>query len=88
MKNAKQRIVKEAKKNFILKLTGIFCNIVSSYLFIWALHSGEISKVNAVYQSMMIFSVLAGILILKEKQDIFKKLLGTMVTIIGVMLLI
>lgn len=87
MKNAATRIIKEARKNFLFKMAGISANIISSYLFIWALHSGEVSKVNAIYQSMMIFSVLAGIMILKERQDILRKLLGTAVTIIGVILL-
>ena len=87
MKDAQSRIIKEAKKNFLFKITGIFANVVSTYLFIWALHKGEVSKVNAIYQSMMILSVLAGIFILKEKQDIFKKLLGSIITIIGVILL-
>lgn len=87
MKNAKSRIIKEAKKNFLFKIAGIFANVVSTYLFIWALHVGEVSKVNAVYQSMMILSVLAGIFILNERKDIFKKLLGSVVTVIGVILL-
>lgn len=87
MKNAKNRILSEAKKNFPIKLAGILGNIVSSYLFIWALHSGDVSRVNAVYQGMLIISVLAGIIILKEKKEIFRKLLGTAMTIIGVILL-
>lgn len=87
MKNAKRRIFNEAGKNFPLKLAGILGNIVSSYLLLWALHTGEVSRVNAIYQGMLIVSVLAGIIILKEKQDIFRKLLGTAVTIIGVILL-
>ncbi len=87
MKNAKKRIIKGARKNLMLKLIGIVCNILSSYFIIWALHTGEVSKVNAIYQSMMIFSVLAGIIILKEKQDILKKLIGSIITIAGVILL-
>lgn len=87
MKNAKKRILDDGKRNFPLKLAGISGNIVSSYLFLWALHTGEVSKVNAIYQGMLVVSVLAGIIILKERQDIFRKLLGTTITIIGVILL-
>lgn len=87
MKNAKSRIINEAKKHTSLKLAGIFGNIISTYLFLWALHTGEVSKVNAIYQGMLIVSVLAGIIILKERQDILRKLLGSVVTIIGVILL-
>lgn len=73
--------------NFFLKIAGILGNIVSSYLLLLALRGGEVSKVNAVYQGMLIFSVLAGIIILKERQDIFKKLLGSIITLTGVILL-
>lgn len=87
MKNSVKRIIREGKKNFTFKMAGIFANIISSYLFIWALHFGEVSKVNAVYQSMLIFGVLAGIIFLKERENIFKKLLGSAMTVIGVILL-
>ena len=87
MKNAKTRIFNEAKKHLPLKLAAISGNIVTTYLFILALHTGEVSRVNAIYQGMLIISVLAGIIILKERQDILRKLLGSIVTVVGVILL-
>ena len=88
MKNAKKRIFTESKKNLPIKLIRIFGNVASSYLLVWALQGGDVSRVNAIYQGMLIFSVLAGIIVLKERKDILRKLLGTAVTIIGVVLLI
>lgn len=87
MKNAKKRILGEARKNFPIKLAGILGSVVSSYLLVWALHSGDVSRVNAIYQGMLIVSVLAGIIILKERKNLLRKLLGSVVTIIGVILL-
>jgi len=40
-----------------------------------------------MYQGMMVLSVLGGIILLKERKDILKKLVGTAVTIVGVILL-
>lgn len=85
MKNPIKRLIKQT--NLPLKILAVLANVISSILFLIALKSGEVSKVNAIYQSMMILSVLAGIIILKERKDIFKKLLGSAVTIIGVVLL-
>ncbi len=84
---AYRRIKKFTKKNFLLKSFAIVINVLSIYLFLFALRMGEVSKVNAIYQGMMVFSILAGIFILKEKKDILKKILGTVITIIGVLLL-
>ncbi len=73
--------------NWSLKTFAPFLNAIALYLFIIALRIGEASKVNAIYQGMLIFSVLAGIIFLKERENIGKKLIGTGVTIIGVLLL-
>jgi drug/metabolite transporter (DMT)-like permease len=74
-------------ENVTLKLLAVVFNIASQYLFTWALFYGEVSKAIALYQSMMIFSVVAGIIFLKEREDIKKKILGTVITLIGVLLL-
>ncbi len=87
MKNSKSRIIKLFKTNIWIKTIGISFSILQLYLFIVALRYAEASKVNTIYQSMMIFSVLAGIILLKERQDIGKKLIGATITIIGVVLL-
>ncbi|MDE2025362.1 MAG: EamA family transporter [Patescibacteria group bacterium] len=87
MKNAKKRIQMLFKKKIFLKSFAILINVASVYLFTQALRVGDASKVTAIYQGMMILSVLAGIVVLKEKQDIKRKLIGAVITLIGVYLL-
>lgn len=87
MKNRKNRLKEFFKKRIFLKTITLVIHIVASLLFMIALRLGEASKVNAVYQGMMILSVLAGIIFLKERTDIVKKLLGATITIVGVVLL-
>ena len=87
MKNAKQRIIKMLKKNIVLKSLAISVNIASVYLFTQALRIGDASKVTAIYQGMMIVSVVGGIVVLHEREDVGKKIVGTCVTLAGVTLL-
>lgn len=87
MKHAKQRIHYMCTNKISLKIGAIIINVLSSYLLVFALQKGTASQVNAMYQGMMIVSVLAGIIILKEREGIVKKLIGTGVTVIGIILL-
>jgi drug/metabolite transporter (DMT)-like permease len=87
MKNAKPRIMKILQNNLSIKLLAFGANIISVYLFTVALRLGEPGKVNAIYQGMFITSILTGIIFLHEKQDIKKKLIGAVITIIGVIVL-
>lgn len=87
MKGAKQRIKREFTQHFFVKIGAILLNITSSYLLLFALQTGSASQANAVYQGMMILSVLAGIVLLKERKDIAKKLIGTAAAILGLILL-
>lgn len=87
MHKRKERIQKVFKNRLSLKLLALFVNIISVYLFTTALRFGDSGKVTAIYQGMLITSIIAGILFLKEREDIWKKLLGTIVTLVGVLLL-
>lgn len=87
MKNPKMRILVEFRRNLPIKIVANFIHVLSAYFLVLALKIGEVSKVTAIYQGMMIVAVLAGIIFLKESEDIFKKLLGATVTIVGVILL-
>lgn len=87
MKNTPARIKKLTYTNLSLKSLAGCVSVVQLLIFIAALHVGDASKVNAVYQGMLIFSVLSGILILHETKDIRKKLIGTFITVIGVLVL-
>jgi len=87
LKTAKKRIVSSVKTNFPLKLLTGLINALSMYLLAWAIKLGPISLVTAVYQSMMLTSVLAGIFVLREKEDVGKKIVGSIISLIGVLLL-
>jgi len=87
MKNFRQRISDFFKKNLLVKIVAVIANVISSYLLVYALQKGDVSRVMGIYQGMMIVSVLGGIIILKEKEDILRKILGTAITLIGVLLL-
>lgn len=87
MPNAKKRISAMFHQRLLLKTFAIGVNIISVYLFTIALRIGDASKVTAVYQGMMVVAVLAGIVILKEREDVVRKLVGTGVTLGGVYLL-
>ena len=87
MKNARKRIAINIKASLGIKLLAIGFNIVSMFFFALAMQTGEASKVNAVYQGMLVFAVVAGIVFLNERKDIPKKIIGTAVTVIGVVLL-
>lgn len=87
MKNSQTRISNGLKTHIALKTFAALISIIQIYLFVVALQYGDASKVNAVYQSMMIFAVIAGIIFLKERERIVQKLIGATVTIIGVVLL-
>jgi drug/metabolite transporter (DMT)-like permease len=87
MKNSKQRITRLFKTNIVVKTLSISLSLAALFLFMAAIRVGDASKVNAVYQGMMIFAVIAGIIFLKEREHIVKKLVGATVTIVGVVLL-
>lgn len=87
MKNSKERFSTLFKSNLFIKSLAIGLNIIGLLLFTFALRYGEASKINAVYQGMLILSVLAGIIFLKERENIARKLIGATITIVGVVLL-
>ncbi len=87
MKDARNKIPLMLKTNFRLKSLAIGINAAGLFLFTLALRTTDTSKVSAIYNGMLIFSVLAGIILLRERENIGRKLIGTVVTLIGVLLL-
>ncbi len=85
--NSTVRLKKIFHNNLKVKLLAIAVNAISIYVFTAALRFGDSGKVTAVYQGMIIVSILAGIIFLKERTDIGKKLIGAAITIIGVVVL-
>jgi uncharacterized membrane protein len=87
MKDTKVRLKKFTKANMLLKSFTVTLSIIFLYLSIAALRLIDASIFNAIYQGMLFFAVLAGIIFLKERQDIKKKLIGATITIVGVTIL-
>lgn len=88
MKDSKKRLLESSKKNVLPKFIAAVASIGAGYLLIAALAVGDVSKVNAIYQGMMVTGVVAGIVLLKERQDVVKKLIGMAIAIIGIILLV
>lgn len=87
MKSPKKRIITIFKKNPLKILAASGFNIIAMYLYVLALRLGDVSKVTAIYQGMMIVSIIFGIVLLKEKKDVVKKVIGATITIVGVSIL-
>ena len=88
MKNTKLRLIKSFNNRIKNNLTFVSFNIVAMYLYTEALRIGPASKVVGAYQSMMIVAVILGIVVLKEKENIVRKLIGATLTLGGVWWLI
>jgi drug/metabolite transporter (DMT)-like permease len=85
--NSTKRLKKIFQNNLLIKIIAIGFNVISVYVFTAALRFGDSGKVTAVYQGMIIVSILAGIIFLHERKDIGKKLVGAAITIVGVVVL-
>lgn len=87
IKNPRNRLKHIFGSNIKLKLFAAVMNTISMYLYTQALITGPVGQVLAIYQAMMIVSVIGGIFILNERQDARKKILGTIITLAGVAVL-
>lgn len=86
MKNSLARIWQSVSSKFPqIALAGSY-NIASSYLLVEALRVSDASKAVGVYQAMTLFSVFYGIFILNERDKIARKIIGSIIVIIGVIL--
>ena len=86
--NWKERVTKVFKKSYKKIFIATIFNCSAMYFLVWAFKEGSVGKVATIYQSMTLVSVMVGINFLKEKEDIWKKVIGSVVTIAGVLLLI
>lgn len=62
-------------------------NFFSMYGYLIALKYGSATIATGLYHGMTIFAVLAGIIFLREREDIWKKVIGSLITIAGVIIL-
>lgn len=87
MKNSTNRLKSVLKHQGWVKVLAAGSNIVSMFFYTYALKVGPVSKVTAIYQGMLVLSVLAGIVVLGERGDVVKKLIGSVGVLFGVLLL-
>ena len=87
MNSPRERIRNSVRTNLMSKLLSGILSAVSVYLLAVAVSIGPVSKVSAIYQGMMVVAIIAGIVFLNERQDVGRKLVGSTITMVGVMLL-
>ena len=87
MKKNIQKIKTEFKTHFCYKVLAFSANLLAMYLMLLALQTGPVGIITAIYQGMMIFAVLAGIFLLQEKKNLTQKIIGSLITLIGILLL-
>lgn len=87
MKNQKTRIKTFIQNKLNLKILFNIFNFFAFYGYTLAIKYGSVSIVTAIYHGMIIFAVLAGIFFLKEREDMTKKIVGSIITILGIFLL-
>jgi len=73
-------------KNYKLALTGGCASFTAYALVVWAFTMAPIAMVTALRETSIIFALLLGVFVLKERLDLIK-ILASMVTLLGVGLL-
>jgi len=87
MKDSSHRLTRIFKDRLWIKFAASLANVLAMYFYIFALTVGPVSKVSGIYQAMLIASVFAGIIFLNEREDLKKKIVGSIIVIAGVVLL-
>jgi drug/metabolite transporter (DMT)-like permease len=87
MKSGVKRIKKELSHDLHLKILPGAANSIAMFFYFLALQLGPVSTVTAIYQGMMVVSVATGILFLGERENIRQKIIGTFITVGGIMIL-
>lgn len=87
MKNAQNRIASIPRVSLRNNFFGAMSNVVAMYLSVSAVRIGSTSKVSAVYQGMMVIALFYSIVVLKEKKQLWQKIIGACVVVLGLSLL-
>ncbi len=87
MKDGIKRVFKTFRINLAGKILAGLVASSSTFLLAKAIELGPVSIVTALYQGMMIVSVLAGIIFLKEREGALRKIAGSFIALAGVLLL-
>lgn len=85
--NRRKRISDELRlQRWAFVATG-FLLALSIFFLMKSLQLGEASRVLPIYASSVVFSVVAGIVLLKERERLSQKVFGVLVTFLGVLVL-
>jgi len=67
-------------------LLALFLGTLALFLSLQAISMTELSRVNPILESFKILTILSGIIFLQEKERVWQKILGGILTVIGVVL--
>ena len=88
MKNSKNRIVSTLKKKW-RSLLGVDLFDTGTWFFITAAYQvGKVGIITSVHQSIALVGVLVGIVFLNERERLWQKIVGTVITATGVLFLV
>lgn len=80
----KTRAKQFAKHKIFPKIGASFLNVCALFLSVYALSVGPVAKSSAIYQGMLSLSVFIGILFLGERENLVRKMIGSVLVIIGI----
>jgi len=84
----KKRLIMSIKTDFVKKAGIALVSAATLSLLAFALRFGAVGKVNAIFQSMTILTVISGIVILKERERMLYKIVGIVIAVTGTLLLV
>lgn len=87
MKGASVRLKNALQVNPASKLISAGANTVAMILLTMSIKIGSLSIATAIYQSMMLVSILVGIFIFQEREGLAKKIIGGTITVIAILII-
>lgn len=87
IKDSKKRLYRFVKQNVLATVGFTGSSFFAMYGYVFAVKHGSVSIATSIYHAMIIVAVIAGIVVLGEKEDVAKKIIGALVTIAGILLL-
>lgn len=83
-KNFGSKIRQFTRDRIALKFFAALGNVAVLFLTVYAFAIGPAAKISAIYQGSLVLSVFAGIILLGEREDLGRKLLGSLLVIVGI----
>lgn len=80
-----RQMMKFNKSNLIIAVSALFYALAAFFLFSAYNAGGEVSKVGPIVQSATVLTVVFGILLLHERNNIIKKIIGAILVFAGVL---